>query len=270
MANQIRNIAIVDTTGNMNYERLVQIAEAVQTQMNRDVMPYWNVGAIVKSFRNINEIPKDWWTCSIVNEISEGPTLNGIHWYKESIPYSKARYTLLSSYTYFENNLTKVISEEIIEKCIDPFGNYLKTGKDPEIENQEAEFLVELGDPTQAMNFGYWINDVFVTNFIYPSYFYATKQTGVKYDHLGQFTEPKELGEGGYQIFRRGQDWYHASKINGVKYVIKQGQAITETANDSSNNVLLNWVFGILFSGIAVIIVVRWIYKKIKKAKNGS
>lgn len=273
MANPIRNIAIVDNTGNMRYERLVQIAEAVQTQMNRDVQPQWNVGAIVKAFRSINEVPKDWWTCSIVNDIPEGPNLNGVHWYDANgIPFSKARYQLLSSIQYFENNLTKVISEEIIEKCIDPFGNYLKTAKDPEISNQEAEFLVELGDATQAMEFGYYINDVFVTNFIYPAYFYATKQEGVKYDHLGQFTEPQELGEGGYQIFKRGQDWWQAWKINGIKYFIKQGQSLADTVNENNRekNTMLNWIFGILFSTVALIFIGNWIYKKIfKRKKNG-
>jgi hypothetical protein len=48
---------------------------------------------------------------------------------------------------YSQNHLTKVLSEEIIEMCIDPYGQRIVRGKDFEDSTKEVEFLVELADP---------------------------------------------------------------------------------------------------------------------------
>ena len=270
MATPVRNIALFDETGKMKFERLVQIADAVQIQMNRDVKPQWNVGAIVSAYRTKAEIPAGFWTCSVVFEISEGKNLNGVHWHDENgIPYAKVRYTNWQTLDFFENNLTKVISEEIIEKCIDPMGDNTIKGNDPENPaNQEVEFLIELGDATQAMQFGYYINDVFVTNFIYPSWFWATAVPYTKYDHLGQFSQPKELGEGGYQIFKRAGQWYQAWKIGGINYFIKQGESVPSGAVSDSAKKMAMWLIGGLYLILALVYVIPWLVRKLTKNKN--
>lgn len=266
MVYPVRNIGIVDTTGNLRYERLVQIAEAIQTQMNRDVLPVWVVGAIIRAFKTTAEIPADWWTCSIVEKITEGSTLNGVHWYTgtgaDRTAYAKGKYLNILSSTFFESDLTKVISEEIIEMCIDPFGENKIKGKNPDPNSQDGQdvnFLVELGDPVQALQNGYYIGDVFVTNFIYPSYFYIKTQENVKYDHLGQFTQPFQLSEGGYQIFERANEWYQAWKINGINYYIKQGGSVP---NANAANVKVAIYVIILGVVMVVFILIKIIFKK--------
>lgn len=268
--NPVRKIAILDTTGNFKYERLIQIADAIQIQLNRDVQPVWFVGATVKAFKTDIEIPTDFWVCNIVTDISEGTNLNGIHWYtgdgENRRPYSKAKYKVLSaSLQWFEADLTKVISEEIIEKCIDPFGELKIKGVNPDPnsqDGQDVEFLVELGDPVQALQNGYYINDVFVTNFIFQSYFYLTKQEGVKYDFLGQFTEPKQLGEGGYQIYQRAGEWYQAWKINGIKYFVKQGVPITPSVSNAPKDNTLTIIFSILGLLLVSVFFIPKLFKK--------
>jgi len=264
----ISKVAIVDTTGNLKLERLAEIASAVQRQMNEHVKPVWGVGVeSVKAFSSSSDVPTDFWIASIVSEIPEGANLNGIHWYSgegdERKPFAKIRYTDFTSLDFFENRLTKVISEEILETLIDPFGENKRVGKDPENEAaQDVNFLVEIGDPTQAFDIGYYIDDVFVTNFIYPSYFNATHVKGTRYDYLGQISRPLTLAEGGYQIFERAGQWYQAWKIRGKMYFIKQGESLPDSA---TNNTTIYIILGGLYS-----LLILGFYILNKRKQNGS
>jgi hypothetical protein len=269
MAKNFRKIALFDETGRVPFNRLQEIADANQIQLNRDIGSVWNVEGLVKAYRTRSEIPSDWWICTIVESIPQGPEFNGIHWYTgtgtNKVPYAKAKHKGVFSKYPFEYTFTKVITEENAEMSIDPFGDFLIAGADPEFANQQVEFLVELGDPVGALDSGYYINDVFVTNFIYPSYFNLSKQNGIKYDHLGVLSEPKELIEGGDQLFLRAKQWYQAVKINGKKYFLKQGESSPELS--SSNETLAYWILGFLYGGVALFFVLRWVFKRFIKNK---
>lgn len=247
MATKYRQIAIWDETGRVPFERLQQIAAANEIQLNRDIGKVWDVSGVVRAFRTQAEIPAGWWTCTIVNSIPQGDNFNGIHWYTgvgdNRVPYAKAKHKGILSESIFEKEFTKVITEENGEMSVDPYGEFIISGADPEFANQTVDFLVELGDPVGALDSGYYINDVFVTNFIHPPYFYLTKQEGVKYDQLGILTEPKGLVEGGDQLFRRAKQWIQAVKINGKKYFLKNGE---EAPTSNSVIIILGSVLFIL------------------------
>lgn len=269
MATNFRQIAIFDETGNVPFARLVQIAEANQIQLNEHIGKVWDVAGIVKAFRTREEIPKGWWVCSIVNSIPQGEEFNGIHWYNgtgdERIPYAKAKYKGVFSRFPFENDFTKVITEENAEMSVDPYGEYIINGADPEFADQTVEFLVELGDPVGALDNGYYINDVFVTNFVYPAYFYLSKKEGVKYDHLGVLSEPKELVEGGDQLFRRAKQWIQAVKINGKKYFLKNGEVAPDEGVSTQTKTVAVWIIGSLYAILFIIIIVKWLPKLFKR-----
>jgi len=234
---EYRKIALLDKTGKIDFELLEQIAKAIQIQLQRDVSPKWDVSGEVRAFRTFGEIPAGFWTVTVVEETAN--KFNGTHWYDSTtnIPYAQARLTDWVTQEYSQNHLTKVLSEEIIEMCIDPYGQRIVRGKDFEDSTKEVEFLVELADPIANPSIGYYINDIFVTNFIYPSYFNVTHVDGTKYDHLGLLKKPLDLFDRSYQIFRRAGQWFKAFMVQG-KIVVRKSSEGVPLENEESKKVL--------------------------------
>lgn len=265
MANTKRKVALIDLSGNVDFNRLKEIAAAIQTQMVRDVSLKWDVEAEVTAFRYLTDIPQEYWTASIVTEIPERTGINGYHSFTGSgdsrKAFAKIIYENWIDFDFTQSRFEKVISEEIIEMCINPFLENRLVGKDPEYPDRTATFLVELGDPGNRLDIGYYINDVFVTDFIYPSYYNAIHVEGTKYDHLGLIQKPYSILDGGYQIFERAGQWYNAMKIKGKLFFVKQGDQLPQEVIDEQNNNLLTWFFGIAFGLFLLIIFLKSIFK---------
>ncbi|MDI9872771.1 hypothetical protein [Flectobacillus roseus] len=262
---EYRKIALLDKTGKISYELLEQIAKAIQIQLQRDVSPKWDVSGEVRAFRTFGEIPAGFWTVSILEETEN--KFNGTHWYDSTtnIPYAQARLTDWVTQEYTQNHLTKVLSEEIIEMCIDPYGQRIVRGKDFEDNTQEVEFLVELADPIANPSIGYYINDIFVTNFIYPSYFDVTHVAGTKYDHLGLLKKPLDLFDRSYQIFRRAGQWFKAFMVQGKIVVRKSSEGVPLEAFESKK--LLQFLAFILSLFLVVFLIFRLLGGKLNSKK---
>ncbi|PAC33302.1 hypothetical protein [Flectobacillus sp. BAB-3569] len=262
---EYRKIALLDKTGKISYELLQQIAKAIQIQLQRDVSPKWDVSGEVRAFRTFGEIPAGFWTVSILEETEN--KFNGTHWYDSTtnIPYAQARLTDWVTQEYTQNHLTKVLSEEIIEMCIDPYGQRIVRGKDFEDNTQEVEFLVELADPIANPSIGYYINDIFVTNFIYPSYFNVTHVAGTKYDHLGLLKKPLDLFDRSYQIFRRAGQWFKAFMVQGKIVVRKSSEGVPLEAFESKK--LLQFLAFILSLFLVVFLIFRFLGGKLNSKK---
>lgn len=257
-------VAIVDTTGYLSLDKIDRIAAAILFQMNEHVKPVWGIGAeSIKGFSNISSVPDDYWIASIVDTIPQGDEFNGIHGFigegSQRMPYAKIKYNLFIS----DDHFTKVISEEIIETLVDPFAENKRIGKDPEFEQApNVNYLVEIGDPTQSIDIGYYIKDVFVTNFIFPSFFNLVHIDGTKYDYLGMIQRPFQLLEGGDQVFERAGQWFSALKVKGKMYFIKQGESLPDSAtNNTAIYIILGVLYSLLFLGFYILN---------KRKKNGS
>ncbi|MBB6003847.1 hypothetical protein [Arcicella rosea] len=265
MAYTKRKVALIDISGKVGFTRLTEIASAIQIQMQRDVAPHWGIEADVVAFRYESEVPSDFWITSVVDSISERTGINGYHSFTGSgnnrRAYCKVIYRNWTDFDFTQSRFEKVVSEETIEMCINPFLENRLVGKDPEFADRTATFLVELGDPGNRLDIGYYINDVFVTDFIYPSYYNAIHVEGTKYDHLGLITKPYSIVDGGYQIFQRAGQWYNALKIKGKMYFIKQGEDIPQEASEDITSTFLMWFFGVFILVFFLIILLRNIFK---------
>ena len=95
----------------------------------------------------------------------------------------------------------------------DPFGKRMIAGPVPEMTvgmtihggggktieaGARVEYLVEVGDPSEAAEFGYSINGILVSDFYTPHYFDPVKSAGVRYSFQGAIAEPRQVLKGGY------------------------------------------------------------------------
>jgi hypothetical protein len=65
-------------------------------------------------------------------------------------------------------------------------------------EQGRVKFLVEVGDPSEAAEFGYSINNLLVSDFYTPQYFDPVQSAGVRYSFTGAIKEPRQVLRGGY------------------------------------------------------------------------
>lgn len=269
MENIKRKIALFDSTGNVGYKRLNEIATAIQIQLVRDIAPKWGVEGQVVAYKSLDDIPTDFWIATIVHNIPERSGVNGYHDFTGTgdsrRAFAKIIYQNWTDFDFTQSRFEKVIDEEIIEMSINPFLDNRLVGKDPEFPDKTATFLVELGDPGNRLDIGYYINDVFVTDFIYPSYYNAIHVEGTKYDHLGLIPRPYSIVDGGYQIFQRAGQWYNALKIQGKLYFIKQGDELPAEATNEANTIFLLWFLGIFIGLFFIFLFVKSILNKSQK-----
>jgi hypothetical protein len=181
-----RQIALVSETPQVKVKDLMRVAAALQKQATRDLGPAWKVKATVDAFASLDDVPLGYWPLIIVEDV---PNAAGIHLDENGAPYALAEAGPSRSVT---------ASHECLEMLVDPFGNRLVAGLSPKKGQGRVEFLVEVCDPSEAVQFGYTVNGVRVSDFYAPSYFDPVDAPSVRYSFTQAITRPRQVLRGGY------------------------------------------------------------------------
>lgn len=190
MAALLRQLALVSESKDVKIKDLLRVAAALQKQASRDLAPIWDVAATVDAYEALEDVPLGYWPMVVMDDI--GFDAAGIHLDKDNQPYA-----LITASTDIDTwSLTA--AHETVEMLVDPFGNRLVAGDSPKQDQGRVEFLVEVGDPSEAAEFAYTVNGVLVTDFYTPRYFDPIAAPGVRYSFTGAITEPRQVLRGGY------------------------------------------------------------------------
>lgn len=235
----MQQVAIFDETKRIKFEDLQDVAKAIQKQVSTDLKPAWGKDAEIVAYSRFDLIPYYAWKVTIKDKLDID--VYGYHYVDDSgQPYAVLQY---------RDDWTLTLSHEIVELLTDPYGNRLMTSENffccadcaeghgecqtivPAEVNGVKEVLVEIADPSQAPNFGYYITvgsrKVLVSDFYLPAFFTdAIAIKGKKYSHTGAITRPKQILEGGYVSFKnRAGEWWQAFKVEGKLIFRKVGDS---------------------------------------------
>jgi len=177
---------------------LVQAAAAaLNIQVMRDLVQFWNVHATVRYLPSANSIPVGVWPVFLVPKLPPGE--GGVHLDKKNQPYS------LVIGTPGSNAWTIDASHETVEMLVDPAGNRLQTSRAIHISGDttqdaagEFEYLVEACDPCEANQFAYSIQGIAVSDFITPRFYDPVVTAGTRYSFAGHIQRPRQVLPGGY------------------------------------------------------------------------
>jgi hypothetical protein len=89
-------------------------------------------------------------------------------------------------------------SHEVLEMLADPLGNHLRAGWSIKPDQGRVEYLVEVCDPSEAIQFGYSVNGISVSDFYTPDFFLPVASGNVRYSFTGAIEEPRSILRGGY------------------------------------------------------------------------
>ncbi len=186
-------IALISKTPRLTFNELSKVATALTMQVQRDLVPIWNVSATVEAVEK--NVPPGYWPIFVLPKLP--PREGGFHQTEHHQPYAELEYGDAWSLS---------ASHEPIEMLIDPSASRLVAGPELKVsgptivENpkKRVEYLVEACDPCDDQRFAYLIEDVIVSDFFTPHYHDPVPSASTKYSFTGAISRPRQVLPGGY------------------------------------------------------------------------
>jgi hypothetical protein len=187
-------VAIMNASTVVKDADVQAIIPALQTQVQRDFAPLWGIDA------DLAWVPKGsapaagaWWLTVFDN--SDQPGALGYHDVTtEGLPLGKV---FAGTDIQYGNSWTTTCSHELLEMLADPEIN-LTVFVQPD-DTSGTLYAYEVCDTCEADEFGYKIDGVLLSDFVYPAWFEASrKPKSTQFDYKNVITKPLELLKGGY------------------------------------------------------------------------
>ena len=205
----LMQLGLVSEAPEITFSELTQASAAVQKQISRDFTPIWNLNATLDAFATLADVPVGYWPIIVRNDIGR-PGVAGIHLDKDNQPLALVQFT---------NRWQLTVSHEVLEMLADPFGNRLIAGKSIHPDQGRVEYLVEVCDPSEDIQFGYPVNGVTVSDFYTPNFFDPVTSQGTRYSFTAAIPSPRTVLENGYLSWHDPvtDHWWQQTFFDGTK-----------------------------------------------------
>jgi hypothetical protein len=222
-------IALVPRNMTIAPDELALVASAVQIQLLRDFGPAWNIQASLTAFATLAAVPQG---SLIVFLVADANGRAGLHFRPQS---GQPPFALV---TYRADGLWSVaLSHEVIELLVDPVGNRMFEGPDPQDPTSRVQFLAEPCDPCQDVTFSYQIDPshhVYVSDFCLPA-FYGLGTGSAPFTHRRSILTPYSVASGGYLSWRSdSNEWFQLSAMSGAAQFIHVSES--DVLSDRTKN----------------------------------
>ena len=190
----LEGIAIVSQSRDISMRETARVSAAIQTQVLRDLKPWWDVSAAVNTFFRIEDVPLGQWPVVIRDDVS--PATAGIH------RVEGIRVGVAAS----DGDWTVAVSRLVLDLLVNPDGTHRVVGPSPESGQDDVEFVVAVG--AVGHEFSYDAHRYPVSDFVYPAYYHGGSGP---YDSTGAVTGPLQLDPGGCLTWWDGGSgrWWH-------------------------------------------------------------
>ena len=168
---------------------------ALQTQVTRDFFPIWGVNAKLSSLPHGKNAPAGSWVLAILDNADQAGALGYHDITPDGLPLGK----VFAKTTIDDGGAVSVTaSHELLEMLGDPDIN-LTAELDDGSGKPSKFYAYEMCDACEDDSFGYKINGVLVSDFVYPAYFESfRKAKSTQFDFGKKITAPFTLLKGGY------------------------------------------------------------------------
>ena len=201
------SIAVLNSSTVLKDDEVAPVVLALQKQVTRDFAPAWGMDAVVTFVSGGNIPPPSSWQLVILDNSDRAGALGYHDLTPLGLPLGK-----VFAGTDKQNNLSWSVtaSHELLEMLADPDINLTAF-----VQSSAAAgrlYAYEVCDPCEDDSFGYTIDNVLVSDFVYPSWFESFWQAGtVQFDFANKIQNPFELLMGGYiGVFDigKGSGWH--------------------------------------------------------------
>ena len=192
MANPISaRVSIINASTVCSDGEVKSYVEALQQQVSRDFAPVWGADAeLTFVVAGTKPDPNTWWLVVLDNSDQAGAL--GYHDLTPAgLPIGKV---FARTDHDFSLSVSVTASHELLEMLADPGINLTVSTQDD--QGNVAFYAYEACDPCEDDSYGYTIDSVSVSDFVYPSWFGGV--TATQFDHGGHIASSLEILSGGY------------------------------------------------------------------------
>jgi len=199
-------IAIQNLSTVLTNAQVQAAVAALQIQLDRDWQPAWGTTATLLFLSKTQPIPINTWPIYIMDNSDVAGALGYHDEANKGRPYGRVFAKTDAQYGY---SWTVTLSHELLEMMADPFVNLTVFNQNTNTAGTLVAY--EVGDPVEDDRYGYTINGILVSDFVFPAWFDSTATAaGTKYDQRGLLHAPFQILPGGYvSIFNvtNGSGW---------------------------------------------------------------
>ena len=179
------NIGVINEYSPISDSDVQLVVDALQAQLIRDFAPVWGINANVTYYPNGQEPPQDYWQLIILDNTDQANDL-GYHDYTSTgLPLGKI---FVGTDLKFNTSWTVTASHELLEMIADPAIN--KAVLRQYDDGSACLFWFEVCDPCEDDDYSYEIDNIKVSNFLYPAWFEDFHPAGTQYDHRCLINQP--------------------------------------------------------------------------------
>lgn len=208
-------VAMINASKLVQDEEAQAVLAALQTQVRRDFAPAWGIDAELAFVpRGQQPAPGAWW----LTLVDESELAGGIHELtEEGLPLAKVFVAMARKARIAWSFCA---SHELLEMLANPGINLAVYPADEAHLPAMTFYGYQVCDPCQARAFGYSIDGVRVSDFVFPSWFGSFRSPGQQgFDFRGHTTKP-------FQLLKRGSiDVFDARSEDGWRILYPEEQA---------------------------------------------
>jgi hypothetical protein len=243
-----QKIALIDQTGKIGSDHLAAVAAANQQHVNLNVAKYWpGISATITTMPDKKPIPPDTWPIFIVGSLPPGE--GGFH----SDDTHNQPYSVVAN----QAGWMMAVSHEVIEMCIDPFGQRLVSGPVIELHggtqvlgNTIVSYIVEACDAPESHGFAIPMSgySVALSDFVTPAFYQPA--TGGPFDHMRRIQTPFQILSGGYLSYMDARKiWWQIVWLGAAPQLVELGpmsgaRSIREFIDKKSQGLRRLWADG--------------------------
>jgi hypothetical protein len=209
-------ISIINASTVLRDADVQAVVPALQTQVRRDFAPVWGTDADLTFVPTGAQPPAGTWWLSVLDNSDQAGALGYHDLTPDGLPLGKI---FAGSDIQLGYKWTVTASHELLEMLGDP--DIDLTVFQQKDNTSGILYAYEVCDACEADNFGYDINGVTVSDFVYPAWFETFRQPGsTQFDYQKLINQPFQLLAGGYiAVFNvtAGTGWSQIT-AEGVPY----------------------------------------------------
>lgn len=188
------NIAVVNHSSVVADADVAKAVKALQKQVTHDFAPAWGIAAHLRFAENKKEESQEW-LLTILDNSDQAGALGYHDMTQTGMPLGKV---FAKTDLQFGENWTVTTSHELLEMLADPMINLTVFDENGNGTSGRL-YAYEVCDACEADQFGYAIDGVQVSDFVYPAWFESFRGQGsAQFDKREQITKPFQLLAGGY------------------------------------------------------------------------
>jgi len=187
-------ISVINESTVLTDAEVTPVVIALQQQVTNDFRPIWGLDAELKMIPQGTPAPPGTWWLVILDDSDQAGALGYHDLTPDGLPLGKI---FAASDLKAGDSWSVTASHEVLEMLADPNINLTVFVQDANTTG--TLYAYEVCDACEDDSFGYKINNVLVSDFVYPAWFETFREEGsTQFDRMNQIKDPLALLTGGY------------------------------------------------------------------------